>query len=69
MNLDDRDAMGITLATIDTHVCRALGVTSASDFGRGYNHAMRQIKAILDKHGAPPSEPVNFGNPLDDTPR
>lgn len=51
----------VTLGTLRNLVERTLAIPAATDHGRGYHRAMEAVKAVLDKHGAPPDEPVHYG--------
>ena len=51
----------VTLATLRNLVERTLAAPAGTDSSRGYRRAMRDVKAVLDKHGAPPDEPVHYG--------
>lgn len=51
----------ITLATLHNLVARAVASAAGTEHARGYRWAMLAVKAVLDKHGAPPGEPVHFG--------
>lgn len=62
----------VTLSTIRQHVERMLEVTAVSGVQRdprshaaGYDHACREILAILDMNGRPAHEPVIFRAPDD----
>jgi hypothetical protein len=63
----------ITLATIREWAERNLATSAASEGyttpaayrARGYEHAARDVLAILDMNGRPPGEPVNFSSPSD----
>lgn len=63
------EACQVTLATIRRHAERVLEIMGATELPRTYNDAhgqgyakgMRQILAILNMHGRPKNEPVNFG--------
>lgn len=52
---------GVTLATLHSLVAGALSIPAGSEHAHGYERAMRDVKAVLDKHGSPPGEPVHFG--------
>jgi hypothetical protein len=58
---EERQQFEVTLATLRDLVTRALSIPAGSDHGRGYCRAMQDVKAVLDKHGAPLNEPVHFG--------
>jgi hypothetical protein len=56
----------VTLATLRNLVDRTLEIDAAMDHPRndhaqGYVKAIRDVKAILGKHGRPAHEPVHFG--------
>jgi len=60
----------ITLATIREHVTSMLALSADSGItperqshAAGYDHACRDVLAILDMHGKPPHEPVVFTSP------
>lgn len=57
---DDFLAEHITLATLRNWAERATAVPGGTDRARGYEHAARDVLAILDMHGRPPHEPVVF---------
>lgn len=51
----------VTFATLRNLVERTLAMRAGSAEGRGYRRAMQDVKAVLDKHGTPPDEPVHYG--------
>lgn len=52
----------VTLASLRETVDRALALPASENaHARGYQRAMSDVKAILDMHGRPASEPVHFG--------
>lgn len=51
----------VTVETIRAHVRMTARSPAWTDHGRGYEKAMRDVAAILDKHGAAPGEAVHFG--------
>ena len=51
----------ITLNTLRGLVERTLAAPAGNDHARGYLQAMRDVKAILGKHGAPRDEPADLG--------
>jgi len=62
----------VTLSTIRQHVERMLALSAAAGTGHerqshaaGYDHACRDVLAILDMNGRPAHEPVVFGSPFD----
>ncbi len=65
----EREAMGVTLATIKAHVEHWLKIDNeivSAGYGqqehmRGQRKAFSDIKAILDAHRKPPGEQVTFG--------
>jgi hypothetical protein len=59
--VSDSEACKVTLATLHSLVESTLARPAGNDHSRGYLQAMRDVKAVLDKHGAPPDEPVHFG--------
>ena len=61
MTDEERQQYEVTLATLRDLVTQMLAVPAGNDHARGYCRAMRDVKAILDKHGAPADEPVHFG--------
>lgn len=48
----------ITLATLREHVDRLLGIPAGNEHGRGYEAAMRDVRAILDSRWLPEGQPV-----------
>ena len=62
------DAEAVTLATIRQHAESMLALSAASgveherqSHAAGYDHACRDVLAILDMTGRPADEPVVFG--------
>ena len=55
------EACDVTLATLRDLVERTLATPAGTGVGRGYWRAMQDVKAVLDKHGAPPDEPAHYG--------
>ena len=58
----------VTLNTIRQHVKRILATAAAvppppHSHAAGYDHACRDVLAILDMNGRPLSEPARFGDP------
>jgi hypothetical protein len=60
----------ITLATIRQHVESMLALAAAlgvrherQSHAAGYDHACRDVLAILNMNGRPPHEPVMFSGP------
>lgn len=65
--MSEPTAEQVTFATLRTWAEQTIKLADDAKVDRlsplsGARQAARDVLAILDKHGAPPSEPVHFGN-------
>ena len=74
MSTPQLSAEQVTLNTVRQHIECMLALTADSGVKRdpqshaaGYDHACRDVLAILDMNGRPASEPVIFRDPHDGT--
>jgi hypothetical protein len=63
----DPEAVGVTFATLRERAEGTIKLADDAKAGRmsplsGARSAARDVLAILGKHGAPPNEPVHFGD-------